>query len=163
MPLLRSRLRTQWPNVKYAGQCVYSIRVSGSVAIHYPKTWSPVLYIGEGSAYDRIYQHAGWLVPLVSNLPLLDLDIRVAEVTRKKKYDLYKFVEADMIRRFANQSGSLPWFNKQYETSHEGKYTYESEAEKKLKKMIGVVGGNTFTFAIQPTANNEQFEPFSKV
>jgi len=43
-----------------------------------------------------------------------------------------------------------------------GVYSYEAEARKELNKMIAVGSGTKYQWAIQPTPNNAQHEPYAK-
>jgi hypothetical protein len=162
LPILRGMIRKQWPKKRRPTQCVYVIRLKGEVSVGYPAKHSPVIYIGEGDAYSRLYNHAKWLVQLVLSMPQVGIEIRVAEVKRKNHTELYRHIEADLISWFAEDHGSLPWFNLQRERSLEDMYTYEPEAESTLRRSLGVGGGNRFVWAIQPTKNNDFHEQFWK-
>lgn len=151
------------PTLTYTGQCLYVVRLRGTVAVAYGEDFSPVLYIGEGNAKSRLYGHASWLARLLMSVPNLEIELHVAEVKRPNNTDLCEYVEADMIRWFREEYGYLPWFNQQRERSKEGQYEYEAEVEKKLRSLLGVGSGNKFLWAIRPTHNNEDaWAPFSK-
>ena len=160
--IMRGIISASWPQDQRRGQCVYVIRLTGDMAVQYPAHFSPVVYIGEGSAYSRLYNHTDWLVPLVQSVPQLGVEVRVAAVQRKNQPNLYKYVEADLIRWFSDEYGAIPWFNKQWETSKEGKYQYTQDARRDLGKSLAVGSGNRFQWAIQPTPGNERFKPYSK-
>ena len=160
--IMRGIISASWPKKQRLGQRVYLIRLTGDVAVQYPRGFSPVVYIGEGSAYSRLYNHTHWLVPLVQSIPQLGVQVRVAKIQRKNQPNLYKNVEADLIRCFSNQYGSIPWFNKQWEPSKEGKYQYTQGAARDLWTRVAVGSGNSFRWAIQPTPINEQHGPYSK-
>ena len=149
--------------VKYTEQCLYVVRLRGSVAVAYGEQFSPVLYIGEGNAKIRLRDHAAWLARLLLSVPNLEVEMHVAEVKRQNHTNLCEYVEADMIRWFREDYGYLPWFNQQREVSKEGCYQYEPEVEKKLRSLLGVGSGNAFIWAIRPTHNNEDaWVPFCK-
>lgn len=151
------------PTVTYTDQCLYVVRLRGSVAVAYGEKFSPVLYIGEGNAKNRLYGHASWLARLLLSVPNVEVEMHVAEVKRQNHVSLCEYVEADMIRWFREDYGYLPWFNQQRERSKEEWYEYEPEVEKKLRSLLGVGSGNTFLWAIRPTHNNEDaWTPFSK-
>lgn len=151
------------PTLTYTDQCLYVVRLRGSVAVAYGEKFSPVLYIGEGNAKDRLQGHAKWLARLLLSVPNLEVELHVAEVKRQNNKDLCEFVEADMIRWFREEYGYLPWFNQQRERSKEEQYEYESDVERELRNRLGVGSGNKFLWAIRPTHNNEEaWAPFSK-
>jgi hypothetical protein len=151
------------PTLTYTDQCLYVVRLRGSVAVAYGDEFSPVLYIGEGNAKNRLYGHAAWLARLLLAVPNLEVEMHVAEVKRQNNTDLCEYVEADMIRWFRDGCGYLPWFNQQRERSKEEQYEYEPEVERKLRTLLGVGSGNKFLWAIRPTHNNEDaWLPFSK-
>jgi hypothetical protein len=160
--IMRDLVRDQWPTQRRPEQSVYVIRLNGNVAAAYPRDFSPVIYVGEGNAFNRVYQHTSWLVPLVLSVPKVSIEVRIAEVARRNNSTLYKYVEADLIRWFQTDYGALPWFNQQRERNKEEYYTYESDAERDLRRLIGVGAGNTFLWAIQPTKNNDLHEPYVK-
>lgn len=160
--IIRDMIGDGWPAQGRPEQSVYSIRLVGDVAVNYPAGFSPVIYVGEGNAYSRLYGHTNWLVPLLLSVPMLSIQVRIIEAARRNNTELYKHIEADLLRWFSDRYGALPWFNRQWEGSHEGAYLYEDEARKELNKMIGVGSGNTYLWAIQPTENNAQHEPYAK-
>ncbi|MFY0525859.1 hypothetical protein ACN28I_22840 [Archangium gephyra] len=160
--IMRDIIRDNWPELRRPDQCVYVIRLVGQVAASYPLDFSPVIYVGEGNAYERLYNHTNWIVPLVQSVPRLGIEIRIAQVARRNNVNLYQYIEADLLRWFADIYGSLPWFNRQFEPSKEGTHTYEPGAERDLMRLIGVGGGNRFLWAIQPTHNNELYLPYTK-
>jgi hypothetical protein len=161
VPIVRQLLRDQWPEVRRPTQCVYVIRLRGEVSVAYGSTHSPVVYIGEGSAYDRLYNHANWLSTLLVSVPNIEIEVRIAEVARRNHTDLYRYIEADLIKWFISDVGMLPWFNRQREKSKEGHYDYDKAAEQELRRHLGIGAGNAFLWAIQPTHNNDQFEPYN--
>jgi hypothetical protein len=160
--IMRSRIAAAWPAIKRWKQCVYVIRVAGDVAIRYPKRFSPVVYVGEGNAYGRLYGHTGWLTSLVLAVPQVSIQVHIAEVVRRNRPNLYKAIEADLLKWFADRHGSLPWFNRQWEWKHQGQFEYTPDAWRSLAKRVGQGSGNRFLWAIQPTKNNDQYTPYTK-
>ena len=137
LPVMRRIVRRGWPLQRRPKQSVYTIRLVGDVAVGYPTQFSPVVYVGEGNAYDRLYKHiTDWLVPLLVSVPQLSVQVRIVEVARKNKADLYKHIEADLLRWFSDRHGSLPWFNRQWENSKERTYSYSPDARKELQKAL---------------------------
>ncbi len=160
--IMRDIIRDGWPGQKRPKQSVYAIRLAGEVAVAYKRSFSPVTYIGEGNAFDRVYKHTNWLVPLLLSVPQLSLEVRIVEVARKNHLSLYQNVEADLLRWFSDDHGGVPWFNRQGEPSKHDCYDYHPEAVKELKKMISIGSGNTFRWAIQPTRNNDHYHHYTK-
>jgi len=160
--IARDRIRSQWPAQKRPTQSVYCICLTGTVAVAYPNTFSPVIYIGEGNAYTRLNQHVQWLVPLLMSIPQLGIEIRLLESVRRNNRILYRHIEADLINWFSNEYGALPWFNRQQESGKVGAYEYERDARTLLNAMIGVGAGRRYLWAIQPTKNSPTFDPYSK-
>jgi hypothetical protein len=161
-PIIRDLIGKNWPTVRRTQQCVYVIRVRGAVAIAYGDKHSPVIYIGEGNAFKRLYGHAFWISTLLLSVPNIEVEIHIAEIARKNNGWLYKSIEADMIKWFVQEFGCLPWFNKQRERGKEEHYSYDPAAESLLRRHIGVGSGNKFLWAIRPLPNNDQFSPYSK-
>jgi hypothetical protein len=162
LPIMRAIIQETWPTIRRPNQCVYVIRLIGDVAVDYPGGFSPVIYIGEGNVYSRLYQHANWLASLVASVPQVGIEVQIAEVARRNHDTLYQYIEADLIRWFAEERQSLPWFNRQRERGKEEHYEYEPEAERALRRRLGVGAGNAFLWAIKPTHNNDQHEPYAK-
>ncbi|MEI2735385.1 MAG: hypothetical protein V9G24_11645 [Rhodoblastus sp.] len=162
VPIIRKLIDEEWPTIKRRKQCVYVIRLRGEVAIAYGETYSPVIYIGEGDAYGRLYSHAEWLASLLINVPNLEVEIHIAQIARKANYELYRYIEADMIKWFYEEFACLPWFNRQRERGKEGHYEYEVDAKKNLRRHIGVGSGNSFLWGIRPLPNNDQYKRYVK-
>ena len=160
--IVRDRIRSQWPEQKRPTQSVYCICLTGTVAVAYPNTFSPVIYIGEGDAYARLSRHVDWLVPLLMSVPQLGVEIRLLESVRRNNRSLYRHIEADLIDWFSSDYGALPWFNRQQESGKKGAYEYKRDARKLLNTMIGVGAGRRYLWAIQPTKNNATFDAYSK-
>jgi hypothetical protein len=151
------------PSLKYTEQCLYVVRLRGPVAVAYGERFSPVLYIGEGNAKNRLQGHASWLARLLLSVPNLEIELNIAEVKRQNNTDLCEYVEADMIFWFWQDYGYLPWFNQQRERSKEAYHAYSPETEKKLCALISVGSGNSFIWAIRPTHNNsDAWAPYAK-
>ena len=113
VPIIRRLIQSEWPEVRRYKQCVYIIRLQGTVAVSYKTEHSPVIYIGEGNAFYRLYTHAYWISSLLISIPNTQIEIYIAEIARKNQKNLYKYIEADMIRWFVDEFGMLPWFNRQ--------------------------------------------------
>ena len=159
--IVRRITRDQFaPTLGYTNQCLYVVRLRGSVAVAYGENFSPVLYIGEGDASSRIHGHSVWLASLLQSVPNLAVEIHIADIRRQNHTSLCEYVEADMIRWFYEKYGVLPWFNQQRERSKEEQYVYEPEVENKLRSLLNVGSGNAFLWAIRPTHNNH--EPYAK-
>lgn len=150
-------------SIRYTEQCLYVVRLRGSVAVAYGDKFSPVLYIGEGNAKGRLYSHAAWLARLLISVPNLEIDMHVAEVKRRNHTGLCEYVEADMLFWFWDRYACLPWFNQQRERSREQVYRYERETELALRALLGAGSGNSFLWAIRPTHNNaDAWAPYAK-
>lgn len=162
IPIMRAIMQESWPSMRRPTQCVYIIRLVGEVAVDYPGGVSPVIYVGEGNAYGRLYQHANWLSSLIASVPQIGIEVRIAEIARRNHDKLYQYIEADLLRWFADDYHSLPWFNRQRERAKEARYDYEHEAELCLRRHLGIGAGNAFLWAIKPTHNNDQYDPYSK-
>lgn len=153
--IIRRITREQFaPTLEYTDQCLYVVRLRGTVAVSYGERFSPVLYIGEGKASKRIHDHAVWLAKLLLSVPNLSVEIHIADVRRQNHSSLCEYVEADMIKWFYDEYGMLPWFNQQRERSKEDQYEYEPDIRAKLRSMLNVGSGNSFLWAIRPTHNN---------
>ena len=162
VPIIRKLMHDQWPEIRRPKQCVYVIRLRGKVAVAYGNSYSPVIYIGEGLAYDRLYNHVNWISSLLVSVPNTEIEVHVAQVARKNHNKLYRYIEADMIKWFIDDFGTLPWFNRQREKSKENLYDYDNDAEQELRRHLGIGAGNNFLWAIKPTHNNIQFESYNK-
>ena len=158
--LARGRLKEQFPDLDKPHQCVYVVRLKGDVAVDYRDDFSPVIYIGEGNAATRLRGHANWIADLLIAVPNAEIEVRVADCVRKNDTNLCQYVEADMIALFRKKYECLPWFNRQRETKHEGKRTYSTDVLQDMRNRIGKVKGSNYIWAIRPTHNNSQFEPY---
>lgn len=155
--LVRSRLTSQFPDLDRPSQCVYVVRLKGSVAIAYGEEFSPVIYIGEGNAAKRLYSHANWIAELLIAVPNAEIEIRVADCVRVNDTTLCQCVEADLLATFIENFSCLPWFNRQRERKYAGKRTYSDEVQKDFNQRLGKVQGSRYLWAIRPTSNNEQY------
>ncbi|PFH28894.1 MULTISPECIES: hypothetical protein [Burkholderia] len=159
--LVRHRLTAQFPTLDKPSQCVYVVRLKGDVAIAYGGEFSPVIYIGEGNAATRLYAHAKWIAELLVAVPNAEIEVRVADCVRKKDANLCQYVEADLIDAFIEKHQCLPWFNRQREKKYAGQRTYDAEVQHAFNLRIGKVGGSKYLWAIRPTSNNEQYDPYA--
>jgi hypothetical protein len=160
--IMRNIMQKEWPQIQRPSQCVYIIRLTGEVAVAYDKKYSPVIYIGEGNAYDRLYDHIKWLASLVVSVPQVGIEVRIAQVRRRNHDTLYQYIEADLLCWFCEAYGTLPWFNRQRERSKEAQYDYEHAAKQSLTRHLGVGSGNSYLWAIRPTPINDQYAPYNK-
>lgn len=158
--LVKGRLKEQFPDLDKPEQCVYVVRLKGDVAIDYRDDFSPVIYVGEGNAAIRLHNHAHWIAELLVAVPNAEIEVRVADCVRKNDTKLCQYVEADLIALFIEKYRCLPWFNKQRETKHEGKRNYTEGVLKDFSQRIGKVQGSNFIWAIRPTHNNKQSDPY---
>ncbi|HWN69705.1 MAG TPA: hypothetical protein VNM90_18815, partial [Haliangium sp.] len=55
----------------------------GMTSVAYRETFSPVIYIGRGNAFDRLYGHTEWLASLLVAVPQLAVEVRIVEAARK--------------------------------------------------------------------------------
>ena len=159
--LARSRLKAQFPSLDKPNQCVYVVRLRGDVAIAYGNEFSPVIYIGEGNASTRLYSHANWIAPLLVAVPNAQIEVRVADCVRVNDTKLCQYVEADLIESFIDKYNCLPWFNRQREPKYVGKRTYSSAVRTEFNQRIGKVQGAKYLWAIRPTHNNNQHDPYA--
>ena len=144
-------------------RCVYVIRMKGDFVIAYPKRRSPVLYIGRGSALGRLSSHLKrWLHEVDSFGKDVSIEIRVCRTRRRNFEDLYKYVEADLIARFAKRFGSIPFFNSRRETSFEEWVEYTDTDVALMKAALGVGKGNRPQWAIAPAPANKNYEVFHR-
>lgn len=155
-------IQKEWPTIRRPKQCVYIIRLSGNVAVAYGERHSPVIYIGEGNAYNRLYSHAAWLASLLVSVPNISIKVHIAQVARPNHKSLYQHIEADMIKWFSEKYEMLPWFNQQRERSKEGGYVYSPDAEKELRRYLLNGSGNSFLWSIRPTKDNDQYDHYAK-
>lgn len=158
--LVRNRFKTQFPTLDKPKQCVYVVRLKGDVAIAYGKEFSPVIYIGEGNAAGRLHSHAAWIAELLVAVPNAEVEIRVADCVRQNDPNLCQHVEADLIALFIEKYNCLPWFNRQREKKFVDQRQYHSEVRKEFAQRIGKVSGSRYLWAIRPTDNNSQYEPY---
>lgn len=159
--LVRSRLTAQFPTLDKPGQCVYVVRLKGDVAIAYGGEFSPVIYVGEGNAATRLYSHARWIAELLVAVPNAEIEVRVADCVRTNDTNLCQYVEADLIDSFIEKYKCLPWFNRQREKKYVGKRRYDDAVLTEFNQRIGKVQGSRYLWAIRPTSNNEQYEPYA--
>jgi hypothetical protein len=162
IPIIRQIIQEEWSDIKRYNQCVYIIRLRGKVAVAYNSSYSPVIYIGECNAYNRLYGHVNWISSLLVSVPNAEIEIHIAQIARKHHELLYQYIEADMLRWFAEEFDTLPWFNRQREGSKESQYEYDNDAEQSLRKRLRIGAGNSFLWAIKPLQNNDHYEAYEK-
>jgi len=159
--LVRKRLKSQFPDLDRPSQCVYIVRLKGDVAIAYGEDFSPVIYIGEGNAASRLQGHAEWISELLVAVPNAEIEVRVADCVRTNDTELCQYVEADLIEAFVEKYKRIPWFNRQREKKYLGQRVYSPEVWTEFKQRIGKVQGSRYIWAIRPTNNNSQYEPYA--
>lgn len=144
-------------------RCVYVIRMKGDFVISYPWGRSPVLYIGRGAAFGRLSSHLRrWLHEIDSFGRDVRIEIRVCRPRRRNLADMFKYVEADLIGRFSQRYGCIPFFNSRRETSYEECVTYTARDEKYLAGSIGVGSGKRPRWAIAPAPANKNYDVYHK-
>lgn len=161
---LRKELRNGLNSIKGSlSRAVYVIRMTGDFVIAYEKRNSPVLYIGRGNCGQRLASHLkNWLHEVRGFGNGVGLEIRVASPRRQKRKDYFKNVEADLLRDFAKEHGSLPFFNKKYERSFQSKCTHAPEDRNAMRSAILIGSGNKPQWALKPTKANKAFATFLK-
>lgn len=144
-------------------RCVYVIRMKGEFVISYPQDMSPVLYIGRGDALTRLSSHLRrWLNEVDSFGKDVEIEVRVCRPRRQGRTDMFKYVEADLIRRFVKRYGCIPFFNSRCETSYEDWVDYTDTDHKFLSAAIGVGSGKRPRWAIAPAPANKNYELYHK-
>ena len=89
----------------------YVITISRPFTIDYPKSHSPVIYVGEGMAHARFRDHLGHkLIPMLENLRGAKFDFWVLPCDDKSQIVA---TEAQMLDHFDEQYGGKPLFNVQ--------------------------------------------------
>jgi len=164
---LRKQLLSALEEQKYAPgdlkRCVYVIRMKGDFVISYPWGRSPVLYIGRGSAFGRLSSHLRrWLHEVEGFGKDVRIEIRVCRPRRRNRQEMFKYVEADLISRFAKRYGSIPFFNSRRESSYEDCVEYTETDEAQLTASVGVGKGKRPRWAIAPAPANKNYEVFQR-
>jgi hypothetical protein len=144
-------------------RCVYVIRMKGDFVIAYPRGRSPVLYIGRGSAFGRLSSHLRrWLHEVEGFGKDVRIEVRVCRPRRRNLADMFKYVEADLICRFAARYGSIPFFNSRRETSFEDWVEYTDVDDGQLSAALGVGKGKRPSWAIAPAPANKNYDVFHR-
>lgn len=160
---LRAGLKSQGVEPTYLERCVYVIRMHGDFIIGYPNGSSPVLYIGRGDAFGRLSTHLKrWLHQVERFGNDVGIEIRVCRPRRRNVTDMFKHVEADLIARFAQRFGSIPFFNSRPETGYEGCVDYTESDEQALRAAIGTGSGNRPKWVISPAPSNPNYDVYYK-
>ena len=137
-------------------QNVYIIRLSGSVAIDYPKRASSVIYVGSGNAVSRIKSHRRRLVALLHKITGAGLSIHIATPRRRRFKKFYKYIEADFIRLFFRLHGALPLLNRNKERKLSGKMRYSPKVSRQFRKKLLIGPGQKVLWSILPTRRNRE-------
>ena len=88
---------------------VYVIRISRPYSFLYPKSHSPVVYIGKGQVQKRLTSHLKkWLLRLSQDLHDLEIEVCVCSPRARWHGQLCEEVEADLLFRFEKEFGSVP-------------------------------------------------------
>jgi len=164
---LRNQLRDAITDQGFAAsdlrRCVYVIRVCGPVAVAYPYGDSPVLYIGRGDAPKRLASHLGnWLHAVHGFGKAVSVELRICIPRRRNNANLFKCVEADLIRWFQHKNGAVPFFNSKRERVWEQKVSYTPTGQRLLRQTLGVGSGNRPQWAIRPLPSNAAYDVFHK-
>lgn len=144
-------------------RCVYVIRMVGDFTVAYPKDYSPVLYIGRGDASVRLGQHLrNWLSEVRTFGREVRIEVRICRPRRRARADLFKFVEARLIRDFQKANGAIPFFNSRRENKFETGARFTKTDEKRFRAAIGLGKRTPPTWAIQPTPANPAYDVYNK-
>lgn len=162
IPIMRKIMQEKWPKIERPSQCVYIIRLTGEVAVAYGDKHSPVIYIGEGKADNRFYNHIKWLASLLISVPQMGIEVRIAQVLRRNHETLYQHIEADLLCWFYEKYGMLPWFNRQRESSKQAQYEYERVVKNALRRQLDSDSKGKPLWAIRPTPESDWFVPYGK-
>jgi hypothetical protein len=144
-------------------RCVYVIRMVGDFTVAYPDDYSPVLYIGRGDASVRLGAHLrNWLSEVRTFGREVKIEVRICRPRRRAHADLFKFVEARLIRDFQKTNGAIPFFNSRRENKFESGTRFTKNDEKKFRAAIGLGRRTPPQWAIQPTPANPAYEVYNK-
>ena len=142
-----------------SANAVYIIRIKRPWAFSYKKKQSPVVYIGEGKAQQRISTHLrSWMKVLARELPQLKVQIIYCIPKLKGPGKTSACVEADLLHKFKEVHGELPLRNKQNELKYKRNYRYS-------RKTFGYLlmgKGRGFRFAISPMKSSGLYEASRK-
>lgn len=145
-------------------RCVYVIRMVGQFVVAYPDGRSPVLYIGRGTASQRVAAHLkNWVTDLTKLGSNVRIEIRICRPRRKRNDEFYKCVEADLLERFLSKYGCIPFFNSQRQGAFaaECKGTWYTDTdEKRFSAAIGIGRGNRPRWAIAPAPANRNYRVY---
>lgn len=144
-------------------RCVYVIRMIGDFSVAYPDSYSPVLYIGRGDASVRLGQHLrNWLSEVRTFGREVRIEVRICRPRRRARADLFKFVEARLIRDFQKANGAIPFFNSRRENKFESGTRFTKTDEKHFRASLGMGKRAPPQWAIQPTPANPAYEVYFK-
>ena len=160
---LGAALEAQGYERKDLERCVYVIRMIGDFSIAYPEDYSPVLYIGRGDASMRLGQHLrNWLTEVRTFGREIRIEVRICRPRRRARADLFKHVEARLIRDFQKANGAIPFFNSRRESKFENGARFTKTDERRFRAAIGLGKLAPPKWAIQPTPANPAFDVYHK-
>jgi hypothetical protein len=161
--LCREILKENLPNGSTGVRHVYIIRVTGPIIINYPTGPSPTLYVGEGASANRLLNgHIEWIADFMHNIRQAGIEIQTAVPRRRKCPDFYKCIEADLLERFQQSYGALPFFNKNRERKFLGRFMYSEAAEARFRSALGIGRGRKPLWIIAPSENHPAFVTYQK-
>lgn len=137
---------------------VYVLRLNGNFCIQYPGGESPTLYIGEGRFSQRINAHRSWVSELKELAGDFSFQVCVAMPRVKNSPATYRDCEAALIDRFAENFGSAPMWNKQFETRL---FPYEYN-NRQMDQALCKRSGAKYKWAVAPMRSSGFYENFIK-
>jgi hypothetical protein len=126
---------------------VYVIRLNGDYCIHYRRGQSPTVYIGEGRFSQRINSHRLWIKELEDLVKDFSFQIRIAVPRVRNSQETYRDCEAALLERFGHKFGSVPLWNKQFETRLFNNYNYN---EIQMDQAICKGKGTKYKWELKP-------------
>jgi hypothetical protein len=145
-------------------RAVYVVRMCGNFVIAYKYRNSPVLYIGRGNCGQRLAQHLNnWMHQVKNFGENASVEMKICFPRRQRRENFFMNVEADLLKLFRQEFGSLPFFNKRSELKHAGKIKkYSSQMKREMRRAIMIGSGNKPQWALKPTRSNKDFRTFVK-
>jgi hypothetical protein len=90
------------------------------------------------------------------------IEIQTAVPRRRHCPDFYKSVEADLLAKFQQSYGTLPFFNRNREKKFLGRFTYSEAVEAKFRSVLGIGKGHKPVWIIAPLKNNPAYATYQK-